>query len=205
MRTRAWQDVIDDLAERNVVIVMAAGNENNNALRSAPANCANVITVGSSTPDGSVDALFSNYGLKVATATAGRNIISASNRGANVSDPDGSFYRAETGTSFSAALVSGAVSLMHSLDPSLGPSEVRALLHESATDFAAGSNCDLFYCGAGILDLSRAVTMLRDGNFNRDRNFELELIQNLSVPLSLEQSVEASLSAKSSAECGSTR
>ena len=191
--TRAWQDVIDDLAQRDVVVVMAAGNENNNALRSAPANCANVITVGSSTLNGNVDSLFSNYGLKVAIATSGRNIIGASNRGVDSNNPDGNFYRTETGTSFSAALVSGAVSLMHSLDPNLGPSAVRALLHQSATEFAAGTNCDLFYCGAGILDLSRTMAMLRDGNFDRDRNFELELIQSQALPASLQQSTDASL------------
>jgi len=192
--TRAWQDVIDELAERNIVFVMAAGNESDNALRSAPANCANVIAVGSSTAGGNIDGGFSNYGIKVTIATGGRNIVAASNRGLDEPNPTGSFYRTETGTSFSAALVSGAISLMHSIDPDLGPSEVRALLNESATSFATGTNCDFYYCGAGILDLSRALTQLRDGNFNPQRDTAQELILSQSTPALLQQQTNGTLS-----------
>ena len=191
--TTAWQDVIDELATLNVVFVMAAGNENTNALRSAPANCANVITVGSSTPGGLVDVGFSNYGLKVTIATAGRNIVVASNQGSASADPDGYYHTTETGTSLSAALVSGAISLMHSIDPDLGPSEVRALLHETATDFASGNNCDTYYCGGGILNLARAMTQLRDGNFDRNKDLAMEQITNQSAPIELQQTINATL------------
>lgn len=191
--TNAWQDVIDELAELNVVFVMAAGNESRNAFRSSPGNCANVITVGSSTTDGDVDARFSNYGLKVTTATGGRDIVVASNSGRNTMDPNGNSYQTEIGTSFSAAIVSGAISLMHSLNPDLGPSGVRALLHESSTSYAVGSDCDLYHCGAGILDLARALTFLRDGNYNPDRNAAAELIANQSTPIELEKETNATL------------
>jgi len=191
--TKAWQDVIDELAELNVVFVMAAGNESRNALRSSPGNCANVITVGSSTSDGDVDARFSNYGMKVTTATAGRDIVVASNSGLSTMDPTGDFYRTEIGTSFSAALVSGAISLMHSLNPDLGPSGVRALLHESATPYAKGSDCDLYHCGAGILDLARALTFLQEGNYDPDRNTAAELIANQSSSVALQTETSATL------------
>ncbi len=191
--TKAWQDVIDEMAELNVVFVMAAGNETNNALRSAPANCANVITVGSSTPGGTVDGGFSNYGLKVTIATGGRSILVASNQGFDSVNPNGNFIRKETGTSFSAALASGAISLMHSINPDLGPSQVRALLQESATNYASGSNCDRYYCGGGILNLARAMTMLRDGNFNADRDLAMELVTNQTTPIDLQQNTQASL------------
>lgn len=191
--TRAWQDVIDELTAKNIVFVMAAGNETRNALRSSPANCANVITVGSSTPGGDVDSGFSNFGLKVTISTSGRNILVASNRGFNTMDPNGDFYRAETGTSFSAAIVSGAISLMHSLNPDLGPGAVRALLQESATPYASGSSCDLYHCGGGVLNLARALSNLRDNNYNPDRDVATDLIQNQSVLLPLQQNTDGAL------------
>ncbi len=190
--TKAWQDVIDEMANLNVTFVMAAGNETNNALRSAPANCANVITVGSSTPGGTVDGGFSNYGIKVTIATGGRGILVASNEGYDSVNQNGNFIRKETGTSFSAALASGAISLMHSINPDLGPTQVRALLQESATAYASGS-CDRYYCGGGILNLARAITMLRDGNYNTDRDLAMEIVANQSTPIDLLQSTPANL------------
>jgi len=193
--TKAWQDVIDELAELNIVFVMAAGNEARNALRTSPANCANVITVGSSTPGGSVDEGFSNYGIKVTTATGGRNILVASNRGFDDADPEGDFYRTETGTSFSAALVSGAISLMHSLNPDLGPADVRAILQQSSTPYADNTTCDVIYCGGGILNLSRALNSVRDGTYNPDLDASKDLISNPNqAPLiALGQKTSASL------------
>lgn len=191
--TRAWQDVIDELGELGIVFVLAAGNEALNALRISPANCANVVAVGSSTPDGSIDRGFSNHGLKVTISTNGRDLVVAANTGFNGPDEDNNFYRTETGTSFSAAIISGGISLMHSLDPNLGPSEIRALLYESATPFASDTECDLYNCGGGVLNLSRALTMLRDNNFNRDRDVARELIDSVSTAIPLRSEVEAGL------------
>ena len=191
--TRAWQDVIDELNELGIVLVLAAGNEGLNALRSSPANCANLVAVGSSTPDGSIDRGFSNHGVKVTIATGGRDLVVAANTGFNEPDEDNNFYRTETGTSFSAAIISGAISLMHSLDPNLGPSEIRAILYESATPYASGTECDLYNCGGGVLNLARALTMLRDNNFNPQRDVARELIDNVSTPIPLRTEIDAAL------------
>ncbi len=191
--TTAWQDVIDELAALNVIFVMAAGNERQNTLRSSPANCANVIAVGSNTLSGDIDSRFSNHGVKVTVSTSGRDIVVASNSGFDTPDEEGNFYRTETGTSFSAAIVSGAISLMHSLNPDLGPAEVRALLQDSATPFATDSDCDTHYCGGGIMNLSRAMTMLRDNNFSAERDIALEQIANQSQPVELETRTDATL------------
>lgn len=191
--TKAWQDVIDELADQNIVFVMAAGNETLNALRSAPANCANVITVGSSTPGGGIDGGFSNYGLKVTISTAGRNIVVASNRGLNSMEADGNYYQTEKGTSFSAALVSGAISLMHSLNPNLGPNAVRALLNESATPYAAGTSCDQYYCGGGVLNIARALNFLQSGSYNPDRDMAAELLEGQATLIPLSQETSAAL------------
>lgn len=191
--TPAWQDVIDELNILGIPFVIAAGNESNNALRSSPANCADVITVGSSTPGGSIDSGFSNYGLKVTIAAPGRDIVMATNSGALKSDDNGHTYQTETGSSFSAALVSGAISLMQSVNNDLSPTQVRRILQDSATAFTTDGECSTYYCGSGILNLSRAITMARDGSIDGSGNTEIQVISSQLTSLSLSQTATGSL------------
>ncbi len=191
--TPAWQDVIDELNALGIPFVIAAGNEKTNALRSSPANCADVITVGSNTPGGDLDSGFSNYGLKVTIAAPGRNILMATNTGIQDADSEGYSYQRETGSSFSAALVSGAISLMQSLDPELSPNAIRSILQQSASDFATEDDCGAYYCGAGILNLTRAMQFARDGGYNTDFNAENTLLSTQSTPIDLNTPVNGSL------------
>lgn len=174
--TVAWQRVIDELNALGIPFVIAAGNERTNALRSSPANCADVITVGSNTPDGDIDSSFSNYGLKVTVAAPGRDILMATNDG--LQDPEvlSNSYRSETGSSFSAAIASGAISLMQSLNPNLSPAAVRAILQQSAAPFSTDGECGSYYCGSGILNLARALQITRDGTFDEALNTEQSII-----------------------------
>ncbi len=185
--TKAWQEVIDELNALDITFVIAAGNESSNALRSSPANCANVITVGASTPGGSIDTGFSNYGLKVTVAAPGRDILLATNTGALDADVDGYDYQRETGSSFSAALVTGAISLMHSINADLSPLQIREILQDSATAFAEDGDCTIYYCGTGILNLNTALTMARDANVTGSGNRELTEVSNqvTNLPLDL--------------------
>lgn len=191
--TPAWQDVIDELNNLSIPFVIAAGNEANNALRSSPANCADVITVGSSTPGGSIDSGFSNYGVKVTVAAPGRDIVMATNSGRLTSDDEGHTYQRETGSSFSAALVSGAISLMQSVNSELSPAQVRSILQDSATPFIADSDCSTYYCGSGIMHLSRAVTMAQQGTNDGSANAELQVIENQLDALTLDQPLTGNL------------
>ncbi len=191
--TTAWQKVIDELNGLGIPFVIAAGNESTNALRSSPANCANVITVGSNTPAGDLDSGFSNYGLKVTVAAPGRNILMATNEGIENVNPIGNDYKNETGSSFSAALVSGAISLMQSLDAELSPSAVRAILQQSASDFATDDECGTYYCGSGILNLVRAMQMTRDGGYNESINKEAQVISTQLTGLDFDTPVNGSL------------
>lgn len=191
--TPAWQDVIDELNILGIPFVVAAGNENNNALRSSPANCADVITVGSSTPGGSIDTGFSNYGLKVTVATPGRDIVVAANSGRRTSNPDGHTYQTETGSSFSAALVSGAISLMQSVNNDLSPRQIQSILQITSTDFATDGDCNIYYCGGGILNLSGAVAAARDGNIPNNSATEEGIITSQLIPLPLTLQTSASL------------
>ncbi len=190
--TPAWQDVIDELNELNIPFVIAAGNEANNALRSSPANCANVITVGSSTPTGQIDRQFSNYGLKVTVAAPGRDIVMATNTGSPSADENGYTYKTETGSSFSAAIVSGAISLMHSINDQLSPQQVRNTLQNSGLPFATDGDCSLYYCGSGILNLSRVIATVSEGNVNGE-NTEKSFIDSQATPLALSQAVSGGL------------
>jgi len=59
-------------------------------------------------------------------------------------------YQMTSGTSFSAAYVSGLVALMLERNPALKPNEVRAILIKTARDLGAPGRDDLF--GAGEAD-----------------------------------------------------
>jgi subtilisin family serine protease len=61
-----------------------------------------------------------------------------------------------SGTSFSAAYVSGLVALMLERNPALKPGEVRAILTKTARDLGAPGRDDLF--GAGEADAFAAVS-----------------------------------------------
>ena len=61
-----------------------------------------------------------------------------------------------SGTSFSAAYVSGIAALVLERNPALKPEEVRAILMKTARDLGAPGRDDLF--GAGEADAYAAVT-----------------------------------------------
>jgi Subtilase family len=119
-------------AARRVVLVAAAGN-------------ARVIAV-SATDAG--DRLFaaSNRGGYVAVAAPGVDIL--------LPVPDGK-YQMMSGTSFSAAYVSGLAALILQRNPALKPDQVRAILTRTARDLGAPGRDDLF--GAGEADAYAAV------------------------------------------------
>ena len=189
--TTAWQQAIDDVTATGVAIVMAAGNANKNALRNSPSNCSNVISVGSSTPGGSLDAGFSNFGLKVAIAAPGRDIVIATNEGRDAASADGNRYTGETGTSFSAALVSGVIGLIKSIDPDLNSQQIVTILQQSATSFAIG-DCDDYYCGGGIANMANALNLATRFDGTSD-NTELAQLTAAVQPLPVNSSTTATL------------
>jgi len=69
--------------------------------------------------------------------------------------PDGK-YQMTSGTSFSAALVSGIAALLLERNPALKPNDVRKILTSTARDLGAPGRDDLF--GAGQADAFAAVT-----------------------------------------------
>ena len=134
------------LAAKGIVMVAAAGNAGPKSPPLYPAANANVIAVSATDAQ---DRLFaaSNRGSYIAVAAPGVDIF--------LPAPDEK-YQITSGTSFSAAFVSGLAALLLERNPALKPDEVRAILMKTARDLGAPGRDDLF--GAGEADAYAAVS-----------------------------------------------
>jgi cerevisin len=110
------------LVSLGVPVVVAAGNDNEDANNSSPARVKEAITVAASTIE-DTKADFSNFGSAVDVWAPGLNVISTFN--------DGSI-QVLSGTSMATPHVSGLVAYMLGLDSSLNPSQVEAALKSQA-------------------------------------------------------------------------
>lgn len=133
-------------AARGILLVAAAGNAGAKSPPLYPAANPNVIAVSGTDAQ---DKLFpaSNRGNYIALAAPGADIF--------LPAPDEK-YQITSGTSFSAAYVSGIAALIMERNPALKPNDVRAILTRTARDLGAPGRDDLF--GAGEADAFAAVT-----------------------------------------------
>jgi subtilisin family serine protease len=121
----AVDDAVNRMHNAGVTVVVAAGNENQNACNVSPSRAANAITVGSTT---STDARssFSNYGTCVDVFAPGSSITSA-------------WYTSTTatntisGTSMASPHVAGVAALYLSDNTSALPSAVASAITSTAT------------------------------------------------------------------------
>jgi subtilisin family serine protease len=134
------------IAAKGIVMVAAAGNAGAKSAPLYPAANPDVIAVSGTDAQ---DRLFSasNRGSYVAVAGPGVDIF--------LPAPDDK-YQMTSGTSFSAALVSGIAALLLERNPALKPDDLRAILTKTARDLGAPGRDDLF--GAGEADAYAAVT-----------------------------------------------
>jgi hypothetical protein len=133
------------VAAHNIVMVAAAGNAGAKSPPLYPAANPNVIAVSATDAH---DHLFpaSNRGNYVAVAAPGVDVF--------LPAPDDK-YQITSGTSFSAAYVSGLIALMLERNPALQPEELRTILMRTARDLGSPGRDDLF--GAGEADAYGAV------------------------------------------------
>ncbi|MHB0977441.1 MAG: S8 family peptidase [Candidatus Aquicultorales bacterium] len=115
----------------------------------------NLVTVGALDNDG-VSAEFSNY----ATGN-GEVTLSAPGVGVPVGvGPDGKTV-VNSGTSFAAPQVTGAVALIQSINPDLSAAEIKKILVDTASDTVTGPDLGEVYVpsdmGAGVLRVDNAV------------------------------------------------
>jgi serine protease len=152
------QNAINAARSRGTVVVVSAGNSNNDVANYSPASCEGVIAVAAVNRSGA-KAYYSNYGPKVAVAAPGGEmlfsdadgVLSTMNSGATT--PGADSYTPYQGTSMAAPHVAGVVALMLSKNPSLTPDDIAAKLKSTARPFP--SSCE--QCGTGIVNASAAV------------------------------------------------
>jgi hypothetical protein len=141
--------------------VVAAGNDSEDVLSSAPANCSGVIAVGASTRQGDITQ-YSNFGRRVDLSAPGGDgevadwILSTGNDG--TAGPGNPVYEFAVGTSFSAPYVSATASLMIARNTNLTPGRIQDIITGTARSFPSGSACGASsQCGSGLLDASLAL------------------------------------------------
>ncbi len=141
---------INATAARDVLMVAASGNAGPKSPPLYPAANPNVIAVSATDAQ---DKLFaaSNRGGHIAISAPGVDLF--------LPAPDEK-YQMTSGTSFSAAYVSGLAALVLERNPALKPDEVRAILIRTARDLGTPGRDDLF--GAGEADAFAAVSAVGD-------------------------------------------
>ena len=130
--------------KKGIVLIAAAGNAGPKSPPLFPAADANVIAVSATDADDKLLPV-SNRGPHIAISAPGAQIL--------VAIPDG--YEMSSGTSYSAAEVSGIAALMLQHDPSLTPDRLRAILQSTARDLGPKGRDIQF--GYGLADAYAAV------------------------------------------------
>jgi hypothetical protein len=131
--------------DKGVVLVAASGNLGPNSPPQYPAADPNVIAVSATDPD---DKIFraASIGQHIALTAPGVDILLP------VPNRD---YTIFSGTSFSAAYVSGVVALVLQRAPDLKPNVMRDILERTAKDLGVRGKDTLY--GAGLVDAYQAI------------------------------------------------
>jgi len=154
------RDAIAAAQAQGIVVVAAAGNRSSctdpNTAPGYPAaytQFANVVAVGASDNlAGNTWACYSNYGPAIDFAAPGNDIVSTARSNLGLANP----YGIDSGTSFSAPIVSGMFALMMGRNSRLTLQELLIVSRASATPAPAAPHGEP-WAGAGIVNLANAV------------------------------------------------
>ena len=153
------KDAVDEAISMGVVVVVAAGNDNADAMDYTPANLNNVITV-AATDAQDYKASFSNWGSCIDVAAPGVDILSLYATGTLKGTRVGDKYTRLNGTSMAAPHVSGAVSLILAQHPDFSNDQVKTALLNSTVDVMSRGFDD--ETGYGRINTANALSPLLD-------------------------------------------
>lgn len=165
--SQAEQQAVHAANAAGAIVVVAAGNENEDAGRTSWSGYDGVIVVGATDYQGK-RATYSNWGKAVTVMAPGGDLRVDRNADSYpdgilslVFNSDGSRSRYDflQGTSMAAPHVAGLVALMKAVRPSLRFDEVKQILQETAD---ASARC-AEGCGAGLIQPVRALQALTGG------------------------------------------
>ncbi|PAJ73430.1 peptidase S8 [Pseudoalteromonas sp. NBT06-2] len=153
------QSAINTARANGAVIVIAAGNSNDNSANYNPGNCSGIVNVAAVGRNGG-RAYYSNYGTTIDVAAPGgaqsfandsEGVLSTHNSGSN--GPSSDSYHYSQGTSMAAPHVAGVAALIKQVKPNATPDEIESILKTTTRSFPA--TCS--NCGTGIVDAAAAV------------------------------------------------
>jgi serine protease len=157
----AMQSAINGAVGRGTTLAIAAGNSNANTSGFSPANCNNVIAVGSVTSTGARSS-FSNYGAIVDVAAPGSSILSTLNSG--TAGPGAESYASYSGTSMATPHVAGVIALIQAVSATpKTPAQVETIIKNTARAFPSTPSQPI---GTGILQAKAAVDAAGGGGGN---------------------------------------
>jgi serine protease len=162
------QEVYDAVIQKGVIVVVAAGNENQNAANVSPASCTGVITVGATDIVGE-RAPYSNFGNRVDVMGPGGDQSVAADEGVlslGLDDSNGEFgFLYLQGTSMASPHIAGVASLMKSLNPGLTAPQAVSILRNTARPLSAAEckSVAASDCGAGLVDAAAALAVVNGG------------------------------------------
>lgn len=180
---QAYQSAINEVRALGVIVVAAAGNEHHGVSR--PGNCSGVVTVAALNREG-FKSSYSNFGAEVFVSTIGGDPSFSSDAGAwapyladtgmlgvyndGLTSAGGSGYAYHAGSSYSAPVVAGVLSLMLDVNPGLTVTQLEQGLRLSARPHVVSSLigvcssgnpgrcvCSTSTCGYGMLDAEQAL------------------------------------------------
>ena len=184
-------------AARGILMVAAAGNAGAKSPPLYPAANPNVIAVSGTDAQEKLFAA-SNRGNHIAIAAPGADIF--------LPAPDEK-YQITSGTSFSAAYVSGVAALLLERNPALKPNDVRAILMKTARDLGTPGRDDLFGAGnadafAAVAAAAAAPTVPLAAATGKPAGENAAAPDNASVSRALNDAVPSMASEKSAANAG---